>query len=80
MIYLSKLGALYLWTHTHSVMKRSKMMVKQEAHYSKDSLMRSEEDPCKEVVDDEEEGVVSLPSVSSSAVHAKEQHQSVSCY
>uniref|UniRef100_A0ACD5Y087 Uncharacterized protein n=1 Tax=Avena sativa TaxID=4498 RepID=A0ACD5Y087_AVESA len=68
------LGGLYIWTHTNSVMKRSsrKTMSNQEAQDPKDSL-RSEEEPWKEDGDDEEEGVVSLPS-ESAVVHGKEQH------
>jgi len=75
------LGGLYIWTHTNSVMKRSseiylKTMSNQEAQDpNKDSLARSEEDPWKEHHEDEEEGVVSVPS--ESAVHEKEQHQAL---
>uniref|UniRef100_A0ACD5XTM4 Uncharacterized protein n=1 Tax=Avena sativa TaxID=4498 RepID=A0ACD5XTM4_AVESA len=77
------LGGLYIWTHTNSVMKRSipKTITKQEAHDPKDSLVSSEEEPRKQDLGDddgdEEEGVVSLPSESRSAVHGKEQRQAL---
>ncbi|KAM0833254.1 hypothetical protein ACQ4PT_064370 [Festuca glaucescens] len=80
------LGGLYIWTHTNSVMKRSselyrKTMITHEAPDPKDSMVRSEEEPWKqdaEEDDGDEEGVVSLPSESSSAVHEKEQRQTFS--
>ncbi|KAM0887475.1 hypothetical protein ACQ4PT_029019 [Festuca glaucescens] len=81
------LGGLYIWTHTNSVMKRSselyrKTMITHEAPDPKDSMVRSEEEPWKQDAEeddgDEEEGVVSLPSESSSAVHQKEQRQTFS--
>jgi hypothetical protein len=68
-------------------MKRSseiyrKTMIAHEFHDPKDSLVSSEEEPWKQDAEDddgdEEDGVVSLPSESSSGVHEKEQRPTFS--
>ncbi|VAI63986.1 unnamed protein product [Triticum turgidum subsp. durum] len=81
------LGGLYIWTHTHGVMKRSSEVCRRmvadheaaEAHdHAKDSIdatvaveeeQGDEEQPSWNDGDGEEDGLVSVPSSSSSTSH-----------